>query len=76
MPNSGSTQFFILLEDARHLDGQFATFGRVVAGIDVVDRIAAVERDVYGRHGPEERPLENVVMTRVRIERAKPGAVP
>jgi peptidyl-prolyl cis-trans isomerase B (cyclophilin B) len=75
-PNSGSTQFFILLADARHLDGNYAAFGRVVAGMDVVDRIAAVERDVYGRHGPEDRPVEDVVITRVRIERAKPGAVP
>ena len=75
VPNSGSTQFFIVLEDARHLDGQFAAFGRVTAGMDVVDRIAAVERDIYGRHGPAERPVRDVVMKRVRIERAKPGAV-
>jgi peptidyl-prolyl cis-trans isomerase B (cyclophilin B) len=75
-PNTGGTQFFIVLADARHLDGEFATFGRVTAGMDVADRIAAVERDLYGRHGPVDRPLENVVVTRVRIERAKPGAVP
>lgn len=75
-PNSGGTQFFILLDDQRHLDGGFAAFGRVVSGMDVVDRIAAVERDVYGRHGPEDRPLENVVVSRIRIERAKPEAVP
>ena len=76
VPNSGGSQFFIVLDDARHLDGQFALFGRVVSGMEVADRIAAVERDVYGRHGPEDRPVENVVMTHVRIERAKPGAVP
>ena len=76
LPNSGATQFFIVLEDARHLDGQFAAFGRVVAGMDVADRIATVERDVYARHGPAERPVRDVVMKRVRIERAKPGAVP
>jgi peptidyl-prolyl cis-trans isomerase B (cyclophilin B) len=76
VPNSGAAQFFVVLADARHLDGQFAAFGRVTSGMDVADRIAAVERDVYGRHGPEERPVEDVVMTRVRIERAKPGGVP
>jgi peptidyl-prolyl cis-trans isomerase B (cyclophilin B) len=76
VPRSGSTQFFILLADARHLDGHYALFGRVVSGMDVADRIAAVERDVYGRHGPEDRPIENVVIERIRIERAKPGAVP
>lgn len=75
-PNSGATQFFILVGDARHLDGQYAAFGHVTAGMDVADRIVAAPRDVYGRHGPEERPLEDVVVTRVRIERAKPGAVP
>ena len=74
--NTGGTQFFIVVADALHLDGRYALFGRVTSGMDVVDRIAAVERDVYGRHGPMERPVENVVVTRVRIERAKPGAVP
>jgi peptidyl-prolyl cis-trans isomerase B (cyclophilin B) len=76
VPRSGSTQFFILVDDARHLDGHYALFGRVVSGMDVADRIANVDRDVYGRHGPEDRPVENVVITRIRIERAKPGAVP
>jgi peptidyl-prolyl cis-trans isomerase B (cyclophilin B) len=75
-PNTGSTQFFIVLGDARELDGKFAPFGRVVAGMEVVDRIAAVERDVYGRHGPEHRPVENVVIARARLERAKPEPVP
>jgi cyclophilin family peptidyl-prolyl cis-trans isomerase len=75
-PSSGSTQFFILLADATHLDGRYALFGRVVSGMDVVDRIATVERDVYGRHGPEDRPVENVVITRIHIERAEAGAVP
>jgi peptidyl-prolyl cis-trans isomerase B (cyclophilin B) len=75
-PDTGSTQFFIVLGDARDLDGSFAVFGRVVSGMDVADRIAAVERDVYGRHGPEHRPVANVVISHARIERAKPGAVP
>jgi peptidyl-prolyl cis-trans isomerase B (cyclophilin B) len=75
-PNSGATQFFIVVADARHLDGQYAAFGQVTAGMDVADRIVAVERDVYARHGPAERPLTDVVVTRVRIERAKPGDVP
>jgi peptidyl-prolyl cis-trans isomerase B (cyclophilin B) len=76
LPNSGSSQFFIVVADSRHLDGSYALFGHVVSGMDVVDRIAAVERDVYGRHGPMERPLKDVVIRRVRIERAKAGSVP
>jgi cyclophilin family peptidyl-prolyl cis-trans isomerase len=70
IPNSGGTQFFILVADAPHLDGEYAVFGRVIEGIEVADRIAAVERDRYGRHGPIDRPTRNVVVTDVRIERA------
>lgn len=70
--NSGGSQFFILVADARHLDGEYAVFGRVTDGMDVVDRIAAVERDLYGRHGPIDRPTRNVVVSDVRIERAAP----
>ncbi len=40
-PNSASTQFFIMHEDAPHLDGQYAAFGRVVSGMEIVDEIAA-----------------------------------
>ena len=40
-PNSASSQFFIMHEDAPHLDGQYAAFGKVTDGIEVVDEIAA-----------------------------------
>jgi cyclophilin family peptidyl-prolyl cis-trans isomerase len=76
IPNTANMQFFILVADATHLDGHFAPFGRVVSGMDVVDRIVAAPRDVYGRHGPEERPVTDVVMRRVRIERANGSPVP
>lgn len=44
-PNSASSQFFIMHKDAPYLDGQYAAFGKVVEGIDVVDEIASVETD-------------------------------
>lgn len=44
-PNSAGSQFFIMHEDAPHLDGQYAAFGKVVAGMDVVDKIASVPTD-------------------------------
>ncbi len=44
-PNSASSQFFIMHRDAPYLDGQYAAFGKVTEGIDVVDEIASVETD-------------------------------
>ncbi len=43
MPNSASSQFFIMHADAPHLDGDYAAFGKVTAGMDTVDKIAAVK---------------------------------
>lgn len=72
-PNSGGCQFFIVVADTPHLDGGYSLFGRVLEGMEVVDRIAAVERDLYGRHGPVDRPLENVVIASIRIEPSEPA---
>ena len=44
-PNSAGSQFFIMHQDAPHLDGQYAAFGRVTSGMDVVDKIASVAVD-------------------------------
>lgn len=48
-PNSASSQFFIMHADAPHLDGQYAAFGKVVAGIEVVDEIASIPTDYSDR---------------------------
>ena len=61
-PDSAGSQFFIMHEDAPHLDGQYAAFGKVVSGMDAVDRIAAVDTD-WG-----DKPLTPVVMTKVSIK--------
>lgn len=45
MPNSAGSQFFIMHEDATHLDGQYAAFGKVIEGMDVVDEIAQTDVD-------------------------------
>jgi cyclophilin family peptidyl-prolyl cis-trans isomerase len=68
-PDTAGSQFFVMVGDAPPLTGQYAAFGRVVAGMDVADRIANVERDPFGRHGPPDRPRSDVVMESVRIER-------
>jgi cyclophilin family peptidyl-prolyl cis-trans isomerase len=69
-PRSGGSQFFIMVGDRPDLDGGYSLFGRVIAGMEVADRIAAVDRDLYGRHGPVDRPLESVVIGSIRIERS------
>jgi len=60
-PNSAGSQFFIMHEDAPHLDGQYAAFGKVVSGLDVVDEIANV------RTGWADKPSHPVVMEKVEI---------
>ncbi len=45
VPNSAGSQFFIMHADAKHLDGQYAAFGKVTDGMDVVDQIAAGKTD-------------------------------
>lgn len=63
MPNSAGSQFFIMHQDAPHLDGQYAAFGKVVEGMDVVDEIAGTKTDY------NDRPLEKQVMKSVTIEK-------
>lgn len=46
IPDSASSQFFIMHEDAPHLDGQYAAFGKITDGLDVVDRIANLPRNM------------------------------
>ena len=60
-PNSAGSQFFILHADAPHLDGDYAAFGHVVEGIEVVDEIAAVTTDF------RDKPKTPVVMKTVRV---------
>jgi peptidyl-prolyl cis-trans isomerase B (cyclophilin B) len=60
-PNSASSQFFIMHKDAPHLDGQYAAFGEVVSGIEVVDDIADYPTDY------NDRPKIAVRMKKVSI---------
>jgi len=71
MPNTGGSQFFILHGDARHLDGKHSIFGRVIAGMDVVDAIVELPRDDVGRFGPRNRPYPTpAVVETITIEPA------
>lgn len=58
-PDSAGSQFFIMVDDAPHLDGQYAAFGAVTEGMDVVDEIVAADRNY------SDKPLEDQRMARV-----------
>ncbi len=60
--NTAGSQFFIMHADSEHLDGDYAAFGRVIEGMDVVDAIATVETDA------NDRPLVEQRMETVRVE--------
>ena len=61
-PNSAGSQFFVMHEEADYLDGQYAAFGRVIEGMDVVDSIANVKTDW------SDRPYETQKMKKVTAE--------
>jgi peptidyl-prolyl cis-trans isomerase B (cyclophilin B) len=61
-PNTNGSQFFIVTtKDASWLDGKHTVFGRVTAGLDVVDEISAVDRDA------NDKPREDVTIERVDV---------
>ena len=62
MPDSAGSQFFIMHEDAPHLDGNDAAFGKVIEGIEVVDKVASVKTDY------NDKPLEPVVIEIMSVE--------
>ena len=63
MPNSAGSQFFVMVEDAPHLDGQYAAFGKVTEGMETADAIVSVPRDRYN-----DKPFEDQKMKSVRVE--------
>jgi len=73
-PGSAGSQFFIMVAERPELDGHYTAFGRVLTGLEVADRIAEVERDLYARWGPRDRPIEDVMIAKVSIERPAASA--
>ncbi len=61
-PNSAGSQFFIMHKNASHLDGQYAAFGKVIEGLDVVDEIASVKTDW------NDKPKVPQIMKKVTVE--------
>ena len=61
-PNSAGSQFFIMVDDAPHLDGQYAAFGQVISSMDEADRIVRCRRDL------RDKPLEPQMMKKVTVD--------
>lgn len=62
MPDSAGSQFFIMHKDAPHLDGSYAAFGKIIEGMDIVDKIASVPTDY------SDRPMEEQRLKKVSVE--------
>jgi peptidyl-prolyl cis-trans isomerase B (cyclophilin B) len=65
-PNSGSSQFFVMHKDAPHLDAQYAGFGKLTDGFDVLDAIAGTKTGSYGWY-MQDVPREPVVIEKVEV---------
>ena len=61
-PNSAGSQFFIMVADAPHLDGQYAAFGKITEGMDTADAIVSAKRDW------NDCPLEKQVIRTIQVE--------
>jgi peptidyl-prolyl cis-trans isomerase B (cyclophilin B) len=61
-PNSAGSQFFIMVKNSPHLDGQYASFGKVIEGMEVVDKIVSVASN------NNDKPLEQQKMSKVTVE--------
>jgi peptidyl-prolyl cis-trans isomerase B (cyclophilin B) len=67
-PNSSGSQFFIVQKNQPFLDGKYNVIGRVVDGMEVVDRVTAVDIDTVGRWGTPNRPMKDVVIDHITLE--------
>ena len=61
-PNSAGSQFFIMVEDAPHLDGQYAAFGKVTEGMEEADRIVSVARSMYNDCPFEDQVIKTIIV--------------
>ena len=73
-PNSAGSQFFIMVEKAPHLDGQYAAFGKVIEGMDVADAIVSVKTDWNDRPRQDQR-MKKVTVDTFGVDYPEPEKV-
>ena len=71
MPDSAGSQFFIMHKTSPHLDGAYAAFGKVIEGMDIVDKIATSNTD-YSDRPLEEQKMKTVTAETFGVEYPKP----
>ena len=74
-PNSAGSQFFIMHDNASYLDGQYAAFGKVVSGIEVVDEIATVPTNFYSNKPKIDQVIKSITVETYGVEYAQPEKV-
>ena len=75
-PNSAGSQFFIMVADAPHLDGQYAAFGMVIEGMDVVDEIAVQPRNMMTNKPKKPQVMKSVTVDTKGVEYPEPDKLP
>lgn len=71
MPNSAGSQFFIMHKTSPHLDGEYAAFGKVTEGLDIVDKIAQVQTD-YSDRPLEDQKIETMTVDTFGVDYPEP----
>ena len=74
-PNSAGSQFFIMVEKAPHLDGDYAAFGKVIEGMDVADAIVYTDRDVRTDRPRKEQRMKSVTVETFGVDYPAPEKV-
>ena len=74
-PNSAGSQFFIMVERAPHLDGEYASFGKVIEGMEVADKIVSAPRDMRMDRPHEDQRMKKVTVETFGVEYPEPEKV-
>ena len=75
-PDSAGSQFFLMHADAPHLDGQYAAFGMVIEGMDVVDEIAVQPRNMMTNKPKKPQVMKSVTVDTKGVEYPEPEKLP